>query len=350
MRTPVSVGLVGLSGSGQRFLRELKDLPAAELRWIHDPDTSATLRIRREALRAEPAVEYDDMLADETLDAVVIAGPPGAHADLVRRALDAGKHVLVEAPMALHAAEVEDLERRARNRDRRLMTAHEVLFEPAVGALRELIAAGRLGELLYVYASRRGLGGPGGESVLWGPGVVAVALVLWLVADEPIEATARGASFTTQGAIDLAACELRFATGIEAQLQLSALEPCTSRRTTAVGTGGMAVFDELDPLRRLTVYETARTVTESREPGSWLGDIVSPRLAPADALHAQCREFLAAVRSSVATPVHGRDRLAVVAVLEALQRSLDAGGTVQLVGEHPPVPNGVIELPLRALP
>jgi GFO/IDH/MocA oxidoreductase family protein len=157
--------------------------------------------------------------------------------------------------------------------------------------------------------------------VLWGAGATAVAAVLWLAGDEPIEVTAHGGSYRGDGAPDVALCHLRFATGIEAQLMLSALEPQETRTLTAVGSAGTATFDELDLQRPLSVCERSS------------GDVVALRLAAADPVGARCEEFLSRVGAPSYSSAGGREGAAVVAVVEAVQRSLEHGGLTQPVGE-----------------
>jgi predicted dehydrogenase len=338
MRTPVSLGVVGLGTRGRALVRAFDEIGSAEIRWLFDQKPAAATRAWPRASFAQPANRLDDLLDDETLDAVVIATPPPTRGELARRALDAGKHVLVEPPLALEAQEADDLVRRAETGNRRLVAGHPLHFHPAALKLKELVAAGRLGEVYYLYGGRQGLGG---EPVLWGAGAEAVSSLLWLVGDEPVEALARGGPCASDGA-DVAFCYLRFATGIEAELRLSSVEPAAVQRLTVVGSRGMATFDALAE-HALTVHETAEDVGGAPR----RGDIVSPRLPATDPERAHCEYFLGSVAASGATGA-GRTGAAVVAVLEALQRSLERGGTREVIGPPGEPIAGVIRLPIRS--
>jgi predicted dehydrogenase len=313
--------------------------------------------------QAGVAASFDDLLADEALDAIAIATPAASRFQLAHRALEAGKHVLVESPLALRSDDAELLAARAGAGNLRLMAGHELPFHPGARRLRDLLSAGRLGELFYVCADRQGLGAHREEGVLWSAGAQAVALVLWLVGDEPIEASARGGAYGG-GAPDVAFCHLRFATGIEAEVRLSSLEPRETRQLTVVTSSGMAILDELDAERALTLYERGATDTGGLDElgaEAERGDIVCPRLPVADTVLARCEHFVTAVRSP-ADAQDGAEGPAVVAVLQALQRSLDRGGAGEPLGtpDEPPatpaapagtpsgVPAGVIRFPLRS--
>jgi predicted dehydrogenase len=348
MRTPVTIGVVGLGSRGERLVHALDRLPAADLRWVFDLRQRPAVRVERRLAGTQVAGSFDELLADEGLDAIAIATPVGTRFALALRALEAGKHVLVESPPALMAAEFDVLTARARSSNLRLMAGHELPFHPAVRHLRELLAAGDLGEVYYLYADRGGCVEDSEDGVLWDSGVEAVAAMLWLVGDEPIEASARGGAFEAAGSPDVVFAHLRFATGIEAAVRLSRLEPRATRRLTVVASRGMAIVDELHRERNLTVYGRGR---ESAGP---YGDLVSPWLPPVDTVLARCEHFVTTVRSPDRVDDSSGDH-AVVAALRALQRSLDNGGGGETLGDAPVVAShttagtaSVVRLPVRS--
>lgn len=343
----MSVGLVGMGTRGAALARTLNALPGCDLRWIADQRAQVLLEAQHELPRTRLTRELDDLLEDETLDAIAIATPVATRYRLARRALDAGKHVLVLPPAAATSAQAEELVRRAGLESRRLQMDHDLLFDPALAELRTVIETGGLGELYYLTVGRRRFGGGGGEGVIWEAGSEAVTMVLSLLGDEPTEVTARGGSCSGAGEADVAFCHLRFATGIEVELVLSAVEPQESVRLSAVGSTAMAVFDELDPQRTLTISDQT---AEGRA-------TVSSRISGRDAQRLWCERFILAVRSPSDSHNASRAAAAVVAVLEALQRSLEVGGGVEPIGVAPePEPDAgvdrpaasVIPLPLRS--
>lgn len=305
MRTPVSIGVVGPRDS--QLAHAFDDSALAEVRWTCDEwiPTPARDRLRIERLRTH---RLDELLADETLDAVAVAAPASLRLALVRQALEADKHVYVEGPLSVRADDTLALLRLADRRNRRLMVGHALLFDPGVHKLKELIEVGRLGEVYYLTATvTTTLRGVGDESILASPGADAVATIIHLLGDEPIAASAASDSYVDAAAPEVATCSLRFATGITASLELSCLDAREQCRISVVGSRRTAVFDAAEPLRKVTIYER----------GTLRGaEIVCPRVAIGDPLRLQCDAFLTGVRSSIAHPTT-RITPTVARVLEA---------------------------------
>jgi predicted dehydrogenase len=329
MRTPVSVGVVGLGYWGPNLARTLDDLPQANLRWLCDTNAEIRLKLRLRYPNAEVTADFDELLDDDDLDAVVIATPSPTHGAFVQRALEADKHVFVEKPLALCGEEADRLVRFAEQRSRSLMVGHVLLFHPAVRKLKELIELGTLGELFYLYGNRQNLGKlRKDENALWSLGSHDVSVLLYLLEDQPIEVSARGEAYVQSGIPDVVFCYLRFATGISAHMHLSWLDPHKMRRLTAVGSERMAVIDDMETERKLTIYERSATPRRTETFGEYVqvsfGDIVCPRLPNDEPLRLECEHFITTVRSGK----HGgaREAAAVVTVLDALQQSLDSGG------------------------
>jgi predicted dehydrogenase len=328
MRTPVTVGVVGLGYWGPNLVRIFDELPEAKLRWVCDLNDDTRLQMAARYPDARATASLDDLLDDEGLDAVVIATPVATHYRVARKALEAEKHVFVEKPIATSSGEADELVRLAEKRDRRLMVGHVLLFHPAVTRLKELIGQGHLGDVYYVYCNRQNLGKVRrDENALWSLGAHDVSVILHLLGDEPIEAAAWGESYVQPGIADVVFGYLRFATGIGAHLHLSWLDPHKMRKLTAVGSKRMAVFDDMEVERKLTIYEKSAAPRPSDTFGEYVqvrfGDIISPRVGNEEPLRLECEHFIAAVRSGTAPIAGGREAAAVVSVLETLQRSLD---------------------------
>jgi len=319
-----TVGLVGLGPWGANLARQFNEL--ARLAWACDANEErlATAEIRYPAVRTTS--RFDDMLEDETLEAVAIATPVPTHAELARRALAAGKHVFVEKPMALGADDAEELVTLAEERGLVLMPGHLLLYHPGVVKLKDLVEAGELGEVLYVYGNRQNLGTiRPDENALWSLGAHDVSIILFLLGEEPSELWARGESFLKPGVEDVVFCYLRFPSGKTAHMHLSWLDPHKIRRMTVVGKERMAVFDDMELDRKVTVYDSAAEPALGTF-GEWstrLGDVYSPRVANAEPLRLECSHFLALVRGEGDPFAAARDGVAVVRTLEQLQASLE---------------------------
>ena len=199
------------------------------------------------------------MLADDTLDAVVVSTPVPTHYELAKQALEAGKHVLVEKPPAMRAAEMDELVALAAERDLVLMPGHLLLYHPGVQKLKELIDAGELGDVLCIYGNRQNLGiVRANENALWSLGVHDLSVILYLLDEEPERRDrAWAATSSTAGVEDVVFCYLRFPSGKIAHMHLSWLDPHKMRRITVVGRDKMVVFDDMELERKVTVYDKA---------------------------------------------------------------------------------------------
>jgi predicted dehydrogenase len=313
VRTPIRVAVVGLGNRGASIVAILDSMPQVDLQWLCDHDPAAQLRWRLRYSTTRITSDVDEILNDEDVDGIVVSTPSVTHYDLVRRALEADKHVLVEKPLALRSDQADDLVQRAEERDRCLVVGNTRLFHPAVRRLKKLLSLGRLGDLYYLHADHRE--SPRKDehaSALWKLGSLDVPVVLHLLGDEPVEVSAAGGSYEESGIIDVVSCQLAFATGIAAHIHLSLLDPRRVSCITAIGSKAAATFDDGPRERALTLRQRS-------------GDIVSPRLTDDEPSRLECEHFLNAVRSPAEARATPREGAAMVSVLEALQRSLDNG-------------------------
>jgi predicted dehydrogenase len=318
----VRIGHAGLGYWGPNLARNFGEL--ADLRWLCDlsPDLLSEQASRHPGART--TTDFEDLLADPELDAVSIATPVVTHYDLARRALLAGKHVFVEKPPAQSSVEAEELVALAEERGLAFMPGYLLLYHPAVSRLRELLEAGELGDVLYLYGNRQNLGQiRRDENALWSLGAHDLSVMLHLVGDEPAEAWARGESFLREGVEDVVFCYLRFPSGVVAHMHLSWLDPHKMRKLTVVGRDKMAVFDDMESERKLTVHDKGPVLQPASEWQVRTGDIHIPKVATDEPLRLECAHFLALVRGEGDPLGAARDGLAVVRTLEQLQTSLD---------------------------
>jgi predicted dehydrogenase len=317
------VGLVGLGYWGPNLARNFDDLGALAALCDLDPE----LRDRFGARYPEARVyaDYDEMLAAGGLDAVVVATPVPTHYDLARRALAAGLHAFVEKPPAMRAAEMEELVALAAERGLVLMPGHLLLYHPGVQRVKALIDAGDLGEILCIYGNRQNLGViRKDENALWSLGVHDLSVILYLLGEEPEEVWAHGNAFLNPGVEDVVFCYLRFPSGRIAHMHLSWLDPHKMRKITVVGKDKMAVFDDMELERKVTVYEKGPWQPTDTY-GEWrtrTGDIFSPRIANDEPLRLECTHFLRLVEEGPGDGREARDGLAVVRALDRLTESL----------------------------
>jgi predicted dehydrogenase len=318
------VGVVGLNYWGPNLARNFDEL--AELAWICDLDDDLRARQAARYPSARPTADYTDLLNDETLDAVVIATPVPTHHALAKQALEAGKHVFVEKPPAMRAAEMDELVELAAARDRVLMPGHLLLYHPGVLKLKELVDSGELGDVLCVYGNRQNLGiVRTNENALWSLGVHDLSVILYLLEEDPEVAVAYGRDFLTPGVEDVVFCYLRFPSGKIAHMHLSWLDPHKMRKLTVVGREKMAVFDDMELERKVTVYEKSpwkRAATY----GEWQtrsGDIFIPKIATDEPLRLECTRFLELIDGNGDRARVAKDGARVVRALEMLTDSLN---------------------------
>jgi predicted dehydrogenase len=319
------VGQVGLGYWGRNLVRNFDDL--ADLTWLCDTDASLREDFARRHPHVRVTADLDELLAADDVDAVVVATPVPEHHPQAKRALLAGKHVFVEKPPAMRVAEMNELVGLAEERGLVLMPGHLLLYHPGVLKLKELVGSGELGEVLCVYGNRQNLGRiRRDENALWSLGVHDLSVILYLIGEEIVEATAHGHAFLTPGVEDVVFCYLRFASGKIAHMHLSWLDPHKMRRMTVVGRDKMAVFDDMELERKVTVYDKAPE-QPSETYGEWrtrTGDIFSPKLSNVEPLKLECQHFIQLVQEGWdGREMH--DGVEVVRALELLTESLRDG-------------------------
>ena len=331
MKPVLRLAIVGLGYWGPNLARNLAR--AGELAWACDLSVENRNRYAPMYPEATFTDDLDEVLADDSLDAVAIATSVPTHHPLGMRVLAAGKHLFVEKPLALSTAEARELVDAAAAADRCLMVGHLLLFHPGLRAVKQLIASGELGSLRYLYGVRVNLGViRADENALWSLGAHDIAVLLDLVGERPSELQARGESYVRPGVEDVVFGYLKFPSGVVAHLHLSWLDPHKTRSLTVVGSDKMVVFDDMEADRKVTIYDKGITLPRADTYGEYVGvrsgDISIPRVPSDEPLRLEVEEFVAAIRERRAPFSDGRSGVAVVEVLEGLQRSLDEGGRV----------------------
>jgi predicted dehydrogenase len=320
-----SVGVVGLGYWGPNLARNFDRLPGGELTWLCDASDEALQRWGAAFPSARTTSSLDDLLSDDSLDAVVVATPVPTHAELATRVLAARKHCFVEKPLARSEQEAQDVMDHALAAERVLMVGHLLEYHPGVARLEELIGSGELGDLRYIYSNRLNLGKHRqDENALWSLGAHDVSVILRLAGEEPYDWSAVGESYVKPGVEDVVFAFMRFPSGLSAHMHLSWLDPHKERRFTVVGSRRMATFDDMEVERKLTVYDKGFDEDYSSY-GEYIarsGDVFSPRVPNEEPLRIECTHFLDCIRDGTEPRSGGESALRVVRVLERLQRSL----------------------------
>jgi len=323
----VRVGVVGLGYWGPNLARNLALIEGCEVAWLCDASAAARERLAPAFPGVRTSADIEPLLADEELDAIVLATPVPTHAELAVKVLESGKHCFVEKPLATSAADAERTVAAAERAGRILMVGHLLEYHPAVTRLKDLIDSGELGELYYIYGNRLNLGKlRADENALWSLGAHDVSVALHLIGQEPVECIAQGASYVRDPIQDVVFCFLRFPSGVVTHLHLSWLDPHKERRITVVGARRMAAFDDMLIEGKLTVYDKGFD-EDTRSWGEYIarsGDTFSPRIPNVEPLRLECEHFIDCIRSGATPRSDGQSGLRVVRVLERLQNSLES--------------------------
>jgi predicted dehydrogenase len=328
---PTGVAVVGLGYWGPNLLRVLADKPEAEVRWICDLDRERLGRFHRRYPSARTTTHLDRVLADPAVEAVVIATPVSTHYALAARALQAGKHVFVEKPLAPSSELADDLAAQANEREQVLMCGHTFVYSPPVRAIKRMLQDGTLGDIYFISSSRVNLGLHQRDvSVIWDLGPHDFSILLYWLSEMPTSVRAVGRDSIVKGIADVAFVTMTFASGIVANVELSWLAPSKLRRTVIVGSERMVTYDDgaVEPVR---VFDSGVVYKDPETFGEYhlsyrSGDIVSPKIESHEPLGLELADFLGAIRAGETMPFHTALARSVVRIVEAADRSLKQGG------------------------
>jgi predicted dehydrogenase len=328
---PVKVAVVGVGYWGPNLVRNLHELPGASLKTVCDirPEALARLAMRYPALAT--TTTYADVLDDAEIEAVVIATPVGTHTTLATAALEAGKHVLVEKPLAGSVLEAEALIELAARSDRLLMPGHTFMYSPPVNLIRDLIKDGALGEIQFISSSRVNLGIHQSDvSVVWDLGPHDFSILRFWLDEVPGRVGAVSRSCVIPGVADVAFVALEYPSGVIAHVEMSWLAPSKLRRTAVVGSEKMVVYDDTsnEPVK---IYDSGVMPHEPETFAEFrlayrVGDVVSPRVDATEPLLLELEDFCRAVRTGETPKSSAQIGLDVVQMIEAVDCALAAGG------------------------
>ncbi|HEX7117807.1 MAG TPA: Gfo/Idh/MocA family oxidoreductase [Longimicrobiales bacterium] len=329
----VRTAVVGCGYWGKNLVRNFAAL--SDLRACCDASEEVRGRLAAQLRDVRVTDAFEAVLDAPDVDAVVLATPAAMHADMAIAALEAGKHVFVEKPLALSVADAERAAAAADRCGRILMVGHLLEYHPAVNYLKELIDAGELGDVYYCYGQRVNLGKlRSDENALWSLAPHDISIVLYLMGEEPEEVEATGQAFLQPGIEDVVFLTLKFGSGRVAHIQVSWLDPHKARRLTVVGSKKMVVFDDMQPQEKVRIYDKG----VDRRPGEAApyasygellslreGDIVIPRIPEREPLAIECEAFLKSVLTGIPPRSDAQDGVRVVRVLAAAQAKLADG-------------------------
>lgn len=333
---PLRIGLAGFGFWGTKLARNIDEAPGAELAVVADNDAARRADAERRH-HAATVLSADELVADPALDAIVLATPAGDHHAQARRALMAGKHVLVEKPLALTVEDCDELIALADSRGLVLMTGHTFLYSAPVQHIQGLIERGELGRLLYCSSQRLNLGAIRSDtSAMWDLAPHDVSVLLTMLGGLPSFVSAQQFSLIEEAHEDIAMLTMAFASGPVGHVQVSRLDPRKVRTLTIVGSEKMVVYDDTDGEMPVRIYDkgVAQAPDVDLHHGSFAqhnaevrsGDMVAPTVIGREPLRVEIEDFIGSIaegRQPISSGQVGRD---VVAVLAAAERSAALGG------------------------
>src|SRR4051812_29736284 len=337
----IGIGVVGYGYWGPNLVRNFASTVGAQVIAICDMDSSKLDRGKRLYPSVAITKTFRDLLTDNRIDAIAIATPVSTHYELALAALQAGKHVLVEKPLAQTSQEVRRLIEEAERRKLILMVDHTFLYTPAVRKIRDLIAEGALGDIYYYNGIRASLGlFQSDVNVIWDLAVHDVSIIQYILDEEPVAISATGASHVVGSPENMAHIALFFQSSCIAHVSVNWLSPVKVRQTFIGGSRKMIVYDDVEATEKIKIYDKGITINGNPEKAHQLrigyraGDMWAPHLSAKEALQTEADHFIACIRSG-ATPISdGIMGLRVVEILEAASRSIaEQGKPVRLKGK-----------------
>ena len=329
----IRVGVVGCGYWGPNLIRNLRQSPDCLLKIICDKSEQRLKHMRKLHHDVATTNEYQELLQDAELDAIVVATPVRFHFDMAKAALMAGKHVFVEKPLARTVAEAEELVAIAEQKGLVLMVGHTFLFSPAVRRMKEIIDSGDIGELQYISARRLNLGLFQKDiNVAWDLAPHDISIILHLLDEQPSSVSCQGSSHVNRSIEDVTMMYLTFKKNRCAFIQNSWLDPKKVRQMTVVGSRRMIIYDDTEPLEKLKIYDARVEVPPHYDSFAEFqysyhyGDAYIPYIKQDEPLKLECQHFIDCIRGDATPITGGRAGLEVVRILEASSDSLKQQG------------------------
>lgn len=329
----IKLGQVGIGSWGQNLLRTFSGLKDCSVKACCDKNKAALERVRHNYGSGIRLTEdFESLLREPGLDAVAVTTLPATHAYFAIKAINRGKHVFVEKPLALKVEDAKNMIRAAKKNKKILMVGHLLLYHPAVNKLKTYIKEGLLGEIQYLYSTRVNLGQVRSEeNALWSLAPHDISVAMHLLGKRPNKVRATGSSYIRKHIQDVVFVTMDFGRSIIAHIHASWLDPHKVRKFTVVGSKKMAVFDDMESAEKIRVYDkgfdwqknagTYETFLTLRE-----GDIHIPRIDMFEPLKLECQHFIDCINSNKQPLSDGENGLEVLRVLAAAQNSLEKDG------------------------
>ena len=336
----VNIGVIGCGYWGPNLIRNFSQIKDCKVLWCADLSDERLQHIKEIYPSVQATKSYMDINNDKNVDAVAIATPVSSHFEQAKKALESGKHVLVEKPITSNSKDAEELIRIADKNKRILMVDHTFEYSPAVNKIKEIIDSGELGKIFTIDMIRVNLGLFQKDiNVVWDLAPHDISILLFLMGKMPLSVRAEGMDFVQKGIEDDVHLTLKFPENIMAYMHVSWLDPLKIRKMTIVGNKKMLVYDDTEQTEKIKVYDKGVALEKSSLPkdryyDTWeefklvyrSGDVLIPKLDSKEPLNAMCGHFIDCIKNGKKPVSDGYSGLRVIQVIEAMQKSLKSKG------------------------
>ncbi len=329
----LNIAVVGCGYWGPNIIRNFGSLSDCKVKYICDINTDRLVHIKKLNPGVTTTSNFDEIINDTEVDAVVIATPVCLHFEMARKCLQAGKHTLIEKPMTNSVQQCEELLELAESRKLILMVGHTFIYSTPVRVIKEMIASKELGEIQYISSRRLNLGLFQKDiNVAWDLAPHDISIILYVLEETPLSVNCQGKSHLTEGIEDVTNMTLNFSNGAFATIQSSWLDPNKVREMMFVGKKKMLVYDDVEPTDKIKIYDKRVEIPPHYDTFAEFqysyhyGGMYAPFLKMVEPLKAECEHFLNCIITGTKPESSGMEGLKVVQVLEAATMSLKNGG------------------------
>lgn len=324
----LNFALVGVGYWGPNYARVLSELDNANLTWCCDTDKEALQKMKKMYPRIHTTDQLKDILSDSALDCVIIVTPAQSHYEIVKKVLEANKHVLVEKPLTITIKDAQELVSLSKKKGKILAVDHTFISNPGIRKLKEIIDGGELGKIYYMYGLYNALGPIRKDvSAMWDLSPHFIYTANYLLNSKPNSVLARGRDLLIKGMDDVVFLTFEYENGVLFNLHSSWLDPLKVRQLVVIGSKKMAVFDDVSQDAKLRIYDKSATVDGNPNFAKLnvilrVGDMVAPKLDNKEPLKEVVLDFVESVNEGKKPLSSGEDGLEIVAILVAAQKSL----------------------------
>lgn len=352
----INIGVLGCGHWGPNLVRNFALLPDVKIKVLCDLDEKRTASLKRYYPGVRVTADFKRVIEGDDIDAIIIATPAKTHYALAKEGLSMKKHVFVEKPLALSAGECEELHALSRENGKVLMVGHTFLYNPAIRELKKYITTKQIGEVYYIFSQRLNLGQVRRDvNAMWNFAPHDVSIILYLLDELPVKVSAKGLSFVHRGHEDIVFLNLDFASGINAHIHISWLDPVKTRKMVVVGSSKMIVYDDISADAKIQIYDKGvdkiTTTKQQKDPDSFAdfqlklrsGDIYIPKIDFTEPLNIECGHFIDCIKNKKVPLTDGKHGATVVRVLEMADVSMKKDGIPVPITYTTPIENPALK-------